>query len=154
MQENLYTISAEDRLAAIGQKSAELAAAERALSEHQAATSVLRDRMKKAAIDLRVSLSGHQTNLEDVVAPTPSRPETRDTIRLDRQARTRNHAVETLKACGGALSNTQLAAYIGQDPHGLASLLEGDPRLEKYHGGRQSNEQTNWRLVETTAGAN
>jgi hypothetical protein len=73
--------------------------------------------------------------------------ETVATARNARRERVRLAAVKALFGCGGHLSNRELAPMIGADPHGLASIIEGDPRIEKFHGGREKNEQTHWRLT-------
>lgn len=73
--------------------------------------------------------------------------ETAQTLKEARRRRVRDQAVRTLHGCGGHLSNRELAGLMGQDSHGLASLLEGDERLEKFHGGREKNEQTHWKLT-------
>ncbi len=95
---------------------------------------------------LKASSTAGQLTLPDVLPSRPAATETRETIQAGRQQLRRDQAVDTLRLCGGTLSNKILASYLCLDSHGLVSLLDGDPRLEKFHSGREKNEQTFWRL--------
>lgn len=146
----LYAESADEFRQRIANARAKLNRARLARAEYLKQARTLRREEDKAMAEFLAATGDDQKTLDSLTAeePTATGTETVANLKESRRQRVRDQAVRTLQGCGGHLSNKELAVYMGQDAHGLCSLLEGDERLEKWHGGREKNTQTFFRITE------
>lgn len=101
-----------------------------------------------AQAELELSIGGIQRSMiEEVAHVEPAHHQTAQGLRTARQKAVADACVKVLHAMGGRSSCVDLASLVGVSSHGLGGLIDGDPRIRKYHDGRLNNVQTHYELA-------
>lgn len=151
-QEHFYSISPEEKLQRIRDKSDAVAKKTREMLQARAAYAKLQAEEKEAKLDLNaeVGTPGRQEilaelkeeiKLDDTVLTLVTNNAMSDKRRKDVEYK----AIRALSAVG-IITNMDLAAMINHDSHGLAGVLSKCEHVERVHDGNLNNERMSWRL--------
>ncbi len=151
-QEYLYTITPEEKLQRIREKSEAVTSKTKEMLQARAAYAKLQSEQKEAMLDLNaeVGTPGRQELLAELKAETKLDDTvltvvTNNAISERRRADVEHKAIRALKAVG-IITNMDLAKMINHDAHGLAGVLSKCEEVERVHDGNLNNERMSWRL--------
>lgn len=159
-QESLYSMSPSDLLKRIDDKRKAWVRVRTRIAKNLEERSELRNQERKTHAEFMMSTGGGvQESIDDEDENDGLVVKAGDVITANehsarRRQKVHDAAVHVLKCSpGGRMENTDLAALINVDPHGMAGYLAGSTLIRKEYDGRVGNGKLTWVLVETGAKA-
>ncbi len=159
-QTTLYAISPSDLLKRIDERRKAWVIVNRDIAKNLEARKELRRKQQKAYAEfLEATGGGVQESIEDeededhALHAAAGEVVTANAHSEKRRATIVAGALRVLKAAGGRMANTDLAAYLRLDPHGVAGYLAGSEAIRKEYNGRVGNGKLEWVLADEAGAA-
>ncbi len=158
-QTTLYAIAPSDLLKRIDERRKAWVIVKRDIAKNLDSRKELRRKEQKAYAEfLEATGGGVQESIDEADEEHALHVSAHDVVTANAHSEKRRAtivagALRVLKAAGGRMANTDLAAYLRLDPHGVAGYLAGADTIRKEYNGRVGNGKLEWVLVDEAGAA-